>query len=103
MQTDSFVNNSILETIGNTPMVELHKQDTGLCRLFVKLENQNPGGSIKDRIALSMINDAELSGKLKPGGAIIEATAGNTGIGLALVARMKGYKVILVIPDKISQ
>jgi cystathionine beta-synthase len=103
MQTDSFVNQSILETIGNTPLVELTKQDTGLCRLFVKLENQNPGGSIKDRIALSMIKDAELSGKLKPGGTIIEATAGNTGIGLALVARMKGYKVILVIPDKMSQ
>jgi cystathionine beta-synthase len=97
------VNSSILETIGNTPMVELHRQDTGLCRLFVKLENQNPGGSIKDRIALSMIKDAELSGKLKPGGTIIEATAGNTGIGLTLVARMKGYKVILVIPDKMSQ
>ncbi len=103
MQTDSIVNNSILETIGNTPMVELHKQDTGLCRLFVKLENQNPGGSIKDRIALSMIKDAELTGKLNPGGTIIEATAGNTGIGLTLVARMKGYKVILVIPDKMSQ
>ena len=103
METDSFTNNSILETIGNTPMLELHKQDTGLCRLFVKLENQNPGGSIKDRIALSMIKDAEVTGKLKPGGTIIEATAGNTGIGLTLVARMKGYKVILVIPDKMSQ
>ena len=103
MQTDLLVNNSILETIGNTPMVELHKQDTGLCRLFVKLENQNPGGSIKDRIALSMIADAELKGELKPGGTIIEATAGNTGVGLALVGRMKGYKVILVIPDKMSQ
>src|SRR5450759_1270077 len=89
MLNNSFVNNNILETIGNTPMVELRKQDTCLCRLFVKLENQNPGGSIKDRIAISMINDAELSGKLKPGGVIIEATAGNTGIGLALVARIK--------------
>lgn len=77
--------------------------DTGLCRLFVKLENQNPGGSIKDRIGLSMINAAEKQGKLKPGDTIIEATAGNTGIGLALVARMKGYKIILVIPDKMSQ
>src|SRR5512140_144770 len=103
MLKNPFVNSNILETIGNTPVVELHKQDTGLCRLFVKLENQNPGGSIKDRIALSMIKDAELSGKLKPGGTIIEATAGNTGIGLALVARMKGYEVILVIPDKMSQ
>jgi cystathionine beta-synthase len=97
------VNSSILETIGNTPMVELHKLDAGKCRLFVKLESQNPGGSIKDRIALSMINEAELNGKLKAGGTIVEATAGNTGIGLSLVARMKGYKVILVIPDKMSQ
>ncbi len=97
------VNHIILETIGNTPLVELRKQDTGLCRLYVKLENQNPGGSIKDRIALSMITEAESSGRLKPGGTIVEATAGNTGIGLTLVARMKGYKVILVIPDKMSQ
>src|SRR5450759_3630226 len=103
MLNNLFVNSNILETIGNTPMVELRKQDTGLCRLFVKLENQNPGGSIKDRIALSMINEAELSGKLKSGGTIVEATAGNTGIGLALVAQMKGYKIILVIPDKMSQ
>jgi cystathionine beta-synthase len=103
MLKNLFVYSNILETIGNTPMVELQKLDTGLCRLFVKLENQNPGGSIKDRIALSMINEAELSGKLKPGGTIIEATAGNTGIGLALVALMKGYKIMLVIPDKMSQ
>jgi len=95
--------NNILDTIGNTPIVELAKMDTGLCRLFVKLENQNPGGSIKDRIGLSMINAAEEQGKLKPGGTIIEATAGNTGIGLALVARMKGYNIKLVIPDKMSQ
>ena len=94
---------NILETIGNTPLVEVTRIDTGKCRLFLKLENQNPGGSIKDRIALSMIQDAEEQGKLKPGGTIIEATAGNTGIGLALVARMKGYKIILVIPDKMSQ
>lgn len=93
----------ILETIGNTPLVKLQNTDTGLCSLYVKLENQNPGGSIKDRIALSMIADAEKSGKLKSGGTIIEATAGNTGIGLALVARLKGYKMILVIPDKMSQ
>ena len=94
---------NILDTIGNTPMVEINNMDTGKCQLFVKLENQNPGGSIKDRIALSMITDAERKGKLKPGGTIIEATAGNTGIGLALVARLKGYKVKLVIPDKMSQ
>ena len=103
MLTNTHVYDNILETIGNTPMVELKKMETGLCRLFVKLENQNPGGSIKDRIALSMIKDAEDSGKLKPGGTIIEATAGNTGIGLALVARIKGYRIILVIPDKMSQ
>lgn len=94
---------NVLEMIGNTPMVELTKLDTGKCRLFLKLENQNPGGSIKDRIGLSMITAAEKSGKLKPGGTLIEATAGNTGIGLALVALMKGYKMILVIPDKMSQ
>lgn len=95
--------NNVLEMIGNTPMVELTKLDTGLCRLFLKLENQNPGGSIKDRIGVSLINDAEEKGLLKPGGTIIEATAGNTGIGLALVALMKGYKIVLVIPDKMSQ
>lgn len=75
--------------IGNTPMLELTQFDTGPCRLFVKLENQNPGGSIKDRVALSMIEQAERDGKLQPGGTIIEATAGNTGLGLALVAALK--------------
>lgn len=94
---------NILETIGHTPMVELTHTDTGLCRLFVKLENQNPGGSIKDRVGLSMITVAERQGRIKPGDTIIEATAGNTGIGLTLVARLKGYKIILVIPDKMSQ
>ncbi len=93
---------SVLEMIGNTPMLELTKFDTGLCRLFVKLENQNPGGSIKDRIGLSMIEAAERDGKIQPGGTFIEATAGNTGLGLALVAAQKGYKLLLVIPDKMS-
>lgn len=93
---------SVLEMIGNTPMVELTKFDTGPCRLFVKLENQNPGGSIKDRIGLSMIEAAEHDGRIAPGGTIIEATAGNTGLGLALVAAQKGYRLILVIPDKMS-
>ncbi|MCM2282947.1 MAG: pyridoxal-phosphate dependent enzyme, partial [Bdellovibrionaceae bacterium] len=93
----------LLSLIGNTPMVELKHFDTGPCRLFVKLENQNPGGSIKDRIALSMIEAAENSGKLKPGGTLIEATAGNTGLGLALVASQKGYRLTLVIPDKMSR
>ncbi len=94
---------SILDTIGNTPLVEIKHIDTGLCRLFVKLENQNPTGSIKDRIGLSMIEAAERDGKIKPGGTLIEATAGNTGLGLALVAAQKGYKLILVIPDKMAQ
>ncbi|EFE93641.1 pyridoxal-phosphate dependent enzyme [Serratia odorifera] len=94
---------SALDTIGNTPMLELTQFDTGPCRLFVKLENQNPGGSIKDRVALSMIEQAERDGQLSPGGTIIEATAGNTGLGLALVAAMKGYRLLLVVPDKMSR
>jgi len=89
--------------IGNTPMVRVNRLDTGKCTLFLKLENQNPGGSVKDRIGLSMIEAAEKDGTLKPGGTIIEATAGNTGLGLALVATQKGYRIILVIPDKMSQ
>ncbi|MBL6751276.1 MAG: cystathionine beta-synthase [Nevskia sp.] len=94
---------AVLKTIGNTPLVELTRLDTGLCRLFVKLENQNPTGSIKDRIGLSMVEAAEREGRIKPGGTLIEATAGNTGLGLALVASQKGYRLILVIPDKMSQ
>ena len=93
----------ILSLIGDTPLVEVTQFDTGPCHLFLKLENQNPGGSIKDRIALSMIEAAEAEGKLEPGGTVIEATAGNTGLGLALVAGAKGYRVLLVIPDKMSQ
>lgn len=99
----SVIPTSILETIGNTPLIQLTKLDTGCCSLFVKLENQNPGGSIKDRVALSMIDAAEREGLLKPGGTIVEATAGNTGLGLALVASQKGYKLVLVIPDKMSR
>ena len=94
---------AILSLIGDTPLVEITQVDTGPCQLFLKLENQNPGGSIKDRIALSMIEAAENEGKLQPGGTVIEATAGNTGLGLALVAGAKGYRVLLVIPDKMSQ
>lgn len=94
---------SSLDLIGRTPMVELTTFDTGPCRLFVKLESQNPGGSIKDRIALSMIRAAEADGSLKPGGTIVEATAGNTGLGLAQVALPKGYHLILVVPDKMSR
>lgn len=94
---------SVLDLIGETPVVELTKFDTGPCRLFVKLESQNPGGSIKDRIALSMINEAERRGDLKPGGTIVEATAGNTGLGLAQVGIPKGYRIVLIVPDKMSR
>ncbi len=93
----------VLSLIGNTPLVRISRIDTGLCELFVKLENQNPGGSIKDRIGLSMIDAAERSGLIRPGATLVEATAGNTGLGLALVAARKGYKLVLVIPDKMSQ
>ena len=94
---------SALDLIGLTPMLELTALDAGPCRLFLKLENQNPGGSIKDRIALSMIEAAERDGSLKPGGVIVEATAGNTGLGLAEVAVPKGYRLILVVPDKMAR
>jgi cystathionine beta-synthase len=94
---------AILSFIGDTPLVEITQMDTGPCQLFVKLESQNPTGSIKDRVALAMIEAAERDGQLRPGGTVIEATAGNTGLGLALVASAKGYRVLLVIPDKMSQ
>ena len=93
----------VLAMIGNTPLVAVRQLDTGPCELFLKLENQNPGGSIKDRIALYLIQAAEREGKLPPGGLLIEATAGNTGLGLALDAAQKGYRLLLVIPDKMSQ
>jgi cystathionine beta-synthase len=93
---------SVLGLIGNTPIVRLSKFDTGPCELFLKLENQNPGGSIKDRIALAMVEAAERNGRLKPGDTLVEATAGNTGLALALVAVQKGYGLKLVIPDKMS-
>ncbi len=94
---------TVLDLIGNTPLLKVKRLDTGNCELFLKLECQNPGGSIKDRIALSMIAAAEKEGKIKKGWTLVEATAGNTGLGLALVAAQKGYKLILVIPDKMSQ
>ena len=103
MSNTPIICRSVMDAIGNTPLHEVTKMDTGKCRLFLKLENQNPGGSIKDRIGRSMIEAAEASGDLKPGGTIIEATAGNTGLGLALVAGQKGYKLILVVPDKMAQ
>lgn len=96
--------NNILETIGNTPMVKINKLNPNKnVTLLAKLENFNPGGSLKDRIALHIIEDAEKRGLLKPGDTIIESTSGNTGLGLALVALVKGYKTIFTIPDKMSQ
>ena len=98
----SKISPSLLSLIGETPLVEIKNIDTGLCQLYVKMESHNPGGSIKDRTASYIIDQAEKDGLLKPGGTIIEATAGNTGIGLALVGILKGYRVLLVIPDKMS-
>jgi cystathionine beta-synthase len=92
-----------LDLIGQTPLVEVTSLDTGPCRLFLKLESANPSGSIKDRPARAMIEAAEADGRLKPGGTIIEATAGNTGVGLALVGASKGYRTLLVVPDKMSR
>ncbi len=103
MKKNMDITDSLLDLIGNTPILKIKSLDTGPCDLYVKLESNNPGGSIKDRIGLSIIEEAEKSGELKPGGTIIEATAGNTGIGLALIAALKGYKIILVIPDKMSR
>ncbi|HET6430832.1 pyridoxal-phosphate dependent enzyme [Dyella sp.] len=97
------VQHSVLELIGNTPMVRANHLDAGPCELFLKLESANPGGSIKDRIGLSMIEGAEKAGKITPGATLVEGTAGNTGIGLALVAQQKGYRLILVVPDKMSR
>ena len=94
---------NVLEMVGNTPMLAVSQIDTGPCELFLKLELMNPGGSIKDRIGIAMIEEAEKRGDLKPGDTIVEATAGNTGLGLALVAAQKGYRLMLVLPDKMSQ
>jgi len=94
---------NVLDMIGRTPMLEVTQIDTGPCRLFLKLELMNPGGSIKDRIGVSMIEEAEKRGEIAPGDTLVEATAGNTGIGLALVAAQKGYRLVLVLPDKMSQ
>lgn len=93
---------NILETIGNTPHIRINRLFGDRAEVWMKSERANPGGSIKDRIALAMIEDAERSGKLKPGGTIIEPTSGNTGIGLAMVAAVKGYKLILVMPESMS-
>ena len=95
--------NQVLDLIGKTPIVEVSRLDTGRCRLFLKLEYQNPGGSIKDRVALAMIEAAERDKQVLKGGLLVEATAGNTGLGLALVAAQKGYRLLIVVPDKMSQ
>jgi cysteine synthase len=93
---------TILDTIGNTPHIRINRLFGATHYVWIKSERDNPGGSIKDRIALSMVEDAEKSGKLKPGGTIIEPTSGNTGIGLAMVAAVKGYPLLLVMPDSMS-
>ena len=93
---------NILETIGDTPHVRINRLFGDKAEVWIKSERANPGGSIKDRIALAMVEDAERSGKLKPGGTIVEPTSGNTGIGLAMVAAVKGYRAILVMPDSMS-
>jgi cystathionine beta-synthase len=94
---------SVLDLIGDTPLIEVTRIDRGPCRLFLKLESTNPSGSIKDRPARTMIEAAEREGRLKPGGTIVEATAGNTGLGLALVGARKGYRTLLVVPDKMAR
>ncbi len=94
---------TVLDLIGGTPLVAARRLDTGICQLFLKLESANPSGSIKDRPARAMIEAAERDGRLKSGGTIVEATAGNTGLGLALVGARKGYRTVLVVPDKMSR
>ena len=94
--------NTVLDTIGNTPHIRIHRLFGPQAQVWIKSERANPGGSIKDRIALSMVEDAEKSGKLQPGGTIVEPTSGNTGVGLAMVAAVKGYKLVLVMPDSMS-
>ncbi len=94
---------SVLDLIGDTPLIEVTRIDRGPCRLFLKLESANPSGSLKDRPARTMIEAAEADGRLKPGGTIVEATAGNTGLGLALVGGRKGYRTLLVVPDKMAR
>ena len=94
--------NNVLETIGNTPHIRINQLFGNTHQVWIKSERSNPGGSIKDRIALAMVEAAEKSGALKPGGTIIEPTSGNTGVGLAMVAAVKGYKLVLVMPDSMS-
>src|SRR5687767_13722904 len=99
----SDIKETILEAVGNTPLVRLHKVARGVRpALLAKVEFLNPGGSVKDRIGLVMIEAAEREGRLRPGGTIVEGTSGNTGVGLAIAAAIKGYKTIFVMPDKMS-
>lgn len=95
--------NDITETIGGTPIVRLNRMAPGGSEVYVKIERGNPGGSIKDRAVLAMLNDAEASGRLKKGGTVVEPTSGNTGIALAMIAAARGYKAVLVMPDSMSK
>ena len=98
------VYNNVLEVVGNTPLVRMNSMTEGLkANVYAKVEFVNPGGSVKDRIAMHIIDEAERSGALKPGGTIVEATSGNTGAGLAMVAALRGYKTVFVLPDKQSE
>src|SRR3954469_24733604 len=97
------IHENVLQAIGNTPIVKLNRVTQGVpANFYVKLEFMNPGGSIKDRIGWWLIEDAERKGQIKPGGTIVEGTSGNTGVGLAIAAAIKGYKCIFVLPDKMS-
>lgn len=96
------IKSSLLETVGKTPLVRINQLNKGKAEIFAKVEYFNPAGSVKDRIAIAMVEDAEKSGKLKPGATIVEPTSGNTGIGLALVAAVKGYRLILTMPETMS-
>ena len=96
------IRNSILETVGSTPLVRINSLNTGAAEVLVKVESRNPGGSVKDRVGIAMVEDAEARGLIKPGACIVEPTSGNTGIGLAVAAAVKGYKLILTMPDTMS-
>ncbi len=96
------IKNSILETVGSTPLVRINSLNTGVAEVLVKVESRNPGGSVKDRVGIAMVEDAEARGLIKPGACIVEPTSGNTGIGLAVAATVKGYKLILTMPDTMS-
>src|SRR3954468_13523541 len=103
-QLQADIKDSILDTVGDTPLVRLSRIGAGVApQLVAKVESFNPGGSIKDRVAMRLVEAAERDGRLRPGGTIIEPTSGNTGTGLAIAARLKGYRVIAVMPDKMSK